>query len=97
MAADIPEAHLDLEDKAQTSSQSNRRGGRSGGGSRGGRSEGREVQVSKALSKLLRHQADNVGIKLDGEGFAPLDKVVSSPSPPPIPISRRGSCDSQVT
>lgn len=76
MAADIPEAHLDLEDKAQTSSQSNRRGGRSGGGSRGGRSEGREVQVSKALSKLLRHQADNVGIKLDGEGFAPLDKVL---------------------
>ncbi|QPH01868.1 hypothetical protein C2857_006071 [Epichloe festucae Fl1] len=77
MAADIPKSHLDLEDKAQRSStHSNRRGGRSGGGSRGGRSEGREVQVSKALSKLLRHQADNVGIKLDGEGFAPLDKVL---------------------
>jgi hypothetical protein len=49
------------------------RGGRGGGG--GGQS--REVQVSKTLSKLLRHQAANAGIKLDAEGFAALDEVVS--------------------
>lgn len=35
------------------------------------------MQVSKALSKLLRHQAENAGIKLDGEGFAPLDQVLA--------------------
>lgn len=72
------EAHLAFEDKAHRSPRnSGRRGGR-GGRSGGGRSEGREVQVSKALSKLLRHQAENAGIKLDEEGFAPLDRVVSS-------------------
>lgn len=48
------------------------RGGRGGGGS-----QSREVQVSKTLSKLLRHQAGNAGIKLDAEGFAALDEVVS--------------------
>jgi 2'-phosphotransferase len=40
------------------------------------------VQLSKALSLLLRHQAASAGIKLDGEGYAPLDKVVSSRSCP---------------
>jgi RNA:NAD 2'-phosphotransferase (TPT1/KptA family) len=29
------------------------------------------------LSKLLRHAAEDVGIKLDEQGFAPLDQVVS--------------------
>ncbi|KAI0131682.1 hypothetical protein F4776DRAFT_627389 [Hypoxylon sp. NC0597] len=60
------------------------RGGRDrrGGGSRGGKSGGsggpqnREVLISKALSSLLRHQAENAGIKLDAEGYAPLDKVL---------------------
>ncbi|OAQ70384.1 RNA 2'-phosphotransferase [Pochonia chlamydosporia 170] len=68
------EAHIALEDKAQprSSRSSGRRGGRGGG-----RSEGREVQISKALSKLLRHQAENAGIKLDDEGFAPLDRVLA--------------------
>ncbi|PHH61816.1 hypothetical protein CDD81_7919 [Ophiocordyceps australis] len=47
-------------------------------GGRGGRG-GREVQTSKALSKLLRHQAENAGIQLDAEGYAPLDKVLSWP------------------
>ena len=42
----------------------------------------REVQVSKALSRLLRHQAANAGITLDEAGFAELDKVVS-----PHPLS----------
>lgn len=63
-----------VDDKTQ------RRGG--GGGRRGGRGGGgggqpREVLVSKALSKLLRHQAENAGLKLDDGGYAPLDKVVS--------------------
>lgn len=47
----------------------------------GGAGQGRDVQVSRALSRLLRHQAENAGIKLDGEGFAPLDKVVSVRTP----------------
>lgn len=51
------------------------RGGKAGG--RGGRVLDREVVVSKALSKLLRHAAADAGIKLDAEGYAPLDQVVS--------------------
>ena len=38
----------------------------------------RDVQVSKALSKLLRHDAEKHKLKLDEEGFVELDKVVSS-------------------
>ncbi|KAG6004756.1 hypothetical protein E4U21_000786 [Claviceps maximensis] len=45
-----------------------------GGGDK--RKNGRERMVSTGLSKLLRHQATNAGIALDGEGFAPLDKVL---------------------
>ncbi|KAF8864111.1 Tpt1/KptA family RNA 2'-phosphotransferase [Acephala macrosclerotiorum] len=36
----------------------------------------REVAISKALSKLLRHAAEEAGLKLDAEGFAPLDQVL---------------------
>lgn len=57
-----------------------RRGGRGGGG--GGQS--RDVSISRALSRLLRHQAANAGIQLDGEGYAPLDKVVGFL---PLPLS----------
>lgn len=67
-----------FEDK--TLQQQGRRGGRSGGrrgGGGGGGGQNREVLVSKALSKLLRHQAENAGISLDEGGYAPLDKVVS--------------------
>jgi hypothetical protein len=53
------------------------RGGKSGGGSGGG-AMNREVAVSKALSKLLRHAAEDVGLKLDAEGYARLDDVVST-------------------
>jgi 2'-phosphotransferase len=52
-------------------------GGRRGGGGGGG---GREVLISKALSKLLRHAAEEEGLKLDSEGFARLDLVVSLPN-----------------
>jgi len=53
------------------------RGGRAGGS--GGGEMNREVAVSKALSKLLRHAAVDVGLKLDPEGFARVDQVVSVP------------------
>ncbi|PNY27689.1 tRNA 2'-phosphotransferase 1 [Tolypocladium capitatum] len=71
-------AQLDLEDKVRDRDERQRgtRGGGRGKGGGGGR-QGREVQISKALSKLLRHQADNAGIALDGEGFAPLDRVLA--------------------
>ncbi len=56
--------------------------GRGGGGGRGG--EGgrgrREVDLSRALSRLLRHQAGAAGVEVDREGFAGLDKVVSTSS-----------------
>lgn len=53
------------------------RGGRGGGGGEGGRAR-REVDLSRALSRLLRHQAGNAGVELDREGFADLGRVVSS-------------------
>ncbi|KAI0448728.1 hypothetical protein F5B21DRAFT_521338 [Xylaria acuta] len=52
-------------------------GGRRGGGGAGG--SNRQVQISKALSTLLRHQAQNAGIRLNAEGFAPLDRVMQWP------------------
>lgn len=42
-----------------------------------GKAPDRDVQISKALSKLLRHDAEKYKLKLDAEGYAPLDKVVS--------------------
>ncbi|KAJ4304464.1 tRNA 2'-phosphotransferase [Collariella sp. IMI 366227] len=36
----------------------------------------REEELSKALSKLLRHQAESAGLVLDKEGFARLDGVI---------------------
>ncbi len=58
-----------------------RGGGRRGGGGGGGKSgRGRDSELSHALSRLLRHQAENAGIKLDNEGYAPLDRVVCGQS-----------------
>lgn len=37
----------------------------------------RETLVSKALSKLLRHRAEEAGLTLDAEGYIRLDQVVS--------------------
>ncbi|KAI1866971.1 hypothetical protein JX265_007547 [Neoarthrinium moseri] len=51
-------------------------GKRGGGGGRGGGEQNREMIISKALSKLLRHQAADAGVELDAEGFAGLDKVL---------------------
>lgn len=60
---------------------------KSGGGSRGegarggkgrsGSGQSRDVQVSKALSKLLRHDAVKAGLELDDEGYAGVGEVVS--------------------
>ena len=69
------EAHFNVEDKMQNRPPRSR-GDRGRGKGGGGGGHGREVQVSKALSKLLRHQAANAGIQLDDEGYAPLDAVV---------------------
>ncbi|RDA92811.1 hypothetical protein CP533_0822 [Ophiocordyceps camponoti-saundersi (nom. inval.)] len=37
----------------------------------------RDTQISRALSRLLRHQAEKAGINLDSEGFAPLNDVLA--------------------
>lgn len=66
-------------DKVEGQGGKSRGGGRKGRGGRGGGSGGRSSDVSRALSRLLRHQAENAGVKLDGEGYASLDKVVGRP------------------
>lgn len=64
---------------------SGRRGGGGGGGGGGGRGGGRnyfkemprEQQVSRALSRLLRHSAQQEGLELGKGGYAKLTDVVS--------------------
>ncbi|EGO57664.1 hypothetical protein NEUTE1DRAFT_62747 [Neurospora tetrasperma FGSC 2508] len=75
-AEDQATHHQDLADRA---SRSNRGGGRGpkSGGHGGHRKGGRDVDLSRALSRLLRHQAASAGITLDAEGYAPLDKVLA--------------------
>lgn len=93
-STDFDARYLKMEDRANTARSGKGAGGRRGGrGGKGGngRPQNRNVLVSKALSRLLRHQADTVGIKLDAGGWAPLDRVVSSlvsnPPPPFSPLS----------
>jgi len=76
---DVDRLAEELEDRAAVSSSRGSRGGRfrGGRGGRGGGGKGREVDLSRALSRLLRHQAESAGVTLDAQGFAPLDKVVS--------------------
>lgn len=79
-------ADSSLEDRAHAQAERGKRGrGRGGRGRGGGGGMSRETQVSKALSRLLRHQAGNAGIKLDEAGFAELDKVVSPHAPSHLP------------
>lgn len=52
------------------------RGGRGGGG-RNPANQPREVQVSRALSKLLRHGAEQQGLKLGKGGYVNLQDAVS--------------------
>lgn len=73
--ADLARGDSEMEERAHAQADRGRKGRGRGGGGGGGMS--REVRVSKALSRLLRHQAASAGIKLDEAGFAELDKVVS--------------------
>lgn len=69
-----------FEDSLSTRGGSRNRGSRfrrGGGGGSGSNSASRSVDLSRALSRLLRHQAENAGIPLDKEGFAPLDRVLA--------------------
>ncbi|OAF58139.1 hypothetical protein VC83_05319 [Pseudogymnoascus destructans] len=54
-------------------------GSRSGKGRSGGGGQSRDVQVSKALSKLLRHDAVKAGLELDEEGFAGVGEALQWP------------------
>lgn len=38
---------------------------------------GRDVQISKAMSLLLRHAADKEGVHIDAQGYANVADVVS--------------------
>ncbi|KAK0673816.1 putative tRNA 2'-phosphotransferase 1 [Cercophora samala] len=62
---------------SSSSSRGNKRSGGRGGRGGGRPGGGRAVDLSRALSRLLRHQASNAGIELDKEGYAPLDKVLA--------------------
>ncbi|KAK1691393.1 KptA family-domain-containing protein [Colletotrichum godetiae] len=79
MADHHEEAAVAAAVEAQQQKRGGRKGGKGGGrgGGGGGGGQPREVLVSKALSKLLRHQAENAGLRLDEGGYAPLDKVLA--------------------
>ncbi len=77
---DIAESFEETANSIRHDKGKGRAGGRGGGrgtGRGGGGGASRDMLLSKALSKLLRHQAVSAGIQLDREGFAPLDRVVS--------------------
>lgn len=52
------------------------RGG-AGGEDRPQRASGREVQVSKALSWILRHGAVELGLSLRSDGYVPVTEVLA--------------------
>ena len=53
--------------------------GRGRGRGRGhGQPMTRDVQISKALSLLLRHAAEKEGLKMNAQGYASVADVVSS-------------------
>ena len=41
-----------------------------------GQGQNREVQISKALSLLLRHAAEKEGLKMNAQGYANVADVV---------------------
>jgi 2'-phosphotransferase len=43
-----------------------------------GQGQSRDVQVSKALSLLLRHAAEKEGLKMNEQGYASVTDVVCS-------------------
>ncbi|KAG9254959.1 Tpt1/KptA family RNA 2'-phosphotransferase [Emericellopsis atlantica] len=64
-----------LESKARPNNNNRPRKNNNNG--KGGSGQSRQVLISKALSRLLRHQATNAGITLDAEGYAPLTAVLA--------------------
>eukprot|EP00913_Durusdinium_trenchii_P014379 g13486.t1 len=50
--------------------------GKSGGK---GKSKGRNFQISKALARVLRHTAQNLGIPIRGDGFCKLSDILALP------------------
>lgn len=84
MAASTEDLAEQFEEQASLQAKGKKAKGGGGGGA-GGAAK-REKDISRGLSRLLRHQALNAGIELDKEGYAPLDKVVS------IPLLGAGKC-----
>lgn len=74
--ASLQQQQQQQQQRQQAKGKKAKGGGKEGGGGGGGPK--REKDISRALSRLLRHQAVNAGIHLDKEGYAPLDKVVSA-------------------
>lgn len=52
------------------------KGDRRGRGQGQGQSQPREMQISKALSLLLRHAAEKEGLKMNAQGYANVADVV---------------------
>lgn len=69
-----PTASPSAKDQIKPNQSKPRRNNRRGGGG-----QSRDVLVSKALSKLLRHDAEKHKLKLDEHGFARVDEVVRCP------------------
>ncbi|KAF2757982.1 phosphotransferase KptA/Tpt1 [Pseudovirgaria hyperparasitica] len=57
------------------------------GGRRGGREQSRDEQISRALSKLLRHNAHQEKLEVLGGGWIRLDMVLSSRPLKPLKIT----------
>ena len=53
-----------------------RRGGR--GGRHGGRTQGREVIISKTLSYILRHGAQELGLNIRPDGYVLVSELLET-------------------
>lgn len=73
----VDEDFADTQDQMQALAIKGKNGGRKAAPGAGSEQQKRDLNISKALSMLLRHKAEEAGIELDDEGFARLDKVVS--------------------
>ncbi|ETS80647.1 hypothetical protein PFICI_08176 [Pestalotiopsis fici W106-1] len=69
----VDEDFADTQDQMEALAIKGKNGGRKGAGSE---QQKRDLNISKALSMLLRHKAEEAGVELDSEGFARLDKVL---------------------
>ncbi len=77
-----PRTHLTMTRRGAHTSSRGGQSGRGDGKSGGGRPpQSREVTVSRNLSYLLRHSAENEGIRLDEGGWANVADIVGDFSP----------------